>query len=271
MDNDLNKDQSVTDPDLNSADAVNQQDLTDQSVTDQNQDVLADGTSKDKTVKYSEFEKANKRAKEAEEAQMTAQRQLELYQAQVQGQLQAQQTQQVQQGPKTNTERAMAELGLTVDDLYGENQVKLMNRKEQLDAVTAQNQNAAFANLQFIATHPDTSQIVGSVNPTTGNIMTKSPELAAILAKKPYLVNACVSVQATYEIVMQERKLADFEKNKAVDEEVRTRQGVDNATAPLGGSAAGGGGSGEVTQGQRLLTREQSRDLEAKYKQDGLI
>ena len=60
---------------------VAQQDLTDPSVRDQNQDVLADGTSAEKDVPYYELKKATDAKKTAEEGRLYAERQLELYQA----------------------------------------------------------------------------------------------------------------------------------------------------------------------------------------------
>jgi len=255
-DKDLNNDQMVTDQDLNKAGSVDRQGLTDQAASDQ--DVLADGTNKDKTVKYSEFEKANKRAKTAEEDLMTAQRQLEL------ATMQRMQPVQPQQQPKSSYEQAMADLGVTADDCYGETHVKVMNRKEQLDRVQTQQQNAVLSNQQFMSAHTDVSQVVGSVNPATGQIMVMSPELGAILARKPYLAGACnVSLQATYNIVIQERRLAELEQNDAVSRQHQARQEVENATLPLGGSAAGGGG-GDVVDNQKLLTQEEVDEIDRK-------
>ena len=251
-DNDLNTDQAVTDQGLNNADAATQQDLTDQAVADQKQDVLADGTDTNKTVPYAKLKEASDARKEAEEKAAYAQRQLELLQAQQAGQ----QVSPVNVQPKTSMEQAMLEYGVTADELYGDVMIKVMARKDQIDNAVRQQQNTIFANQQFMATHSDVSQVVGSVNPATGAIMTNSPELAAILAKKPYLVGACTSVQATYEIVVQERKFAEFEKKQAAITEHQTRQGVENSTQPMGGSAAGGGGAGDI-QDEKLMTREQ--------------
>ena len=79
----------------------------------------------------------------------------------------------------------MLEYGVTADELYGDVMIKVMARKDQIDNAVRQQQNTIFANQQFMATHSDVSQVVGSVNPATGAIMTNRPELAAILAKKP--------------------------------------------------------------------------------------
>jgi hypothetical protein len=263
--NDLNTDQPVTDPDLNSAGAVNQQDLQAQSVDEQNQNVLADGSDPNKPVPYAKLKTAieakNVEAdarKQAEEKAAYAQRQLELMQAQMTGQQNAPQ----QNAPRTSMEQAMQDCGATADDLYGEVIVKVMARKDVIDRAMSQQQNVAFANQQFVSTHSDVLQVVGSVNPSTGQVMTPSPELAAIILQKPHLAGACTSVQAMYDIVMQERKLSELEKNHAALQQHQTRQGVDTATQPLGGSAAGGGGSGEQTQGQDLMTRAQVDDIE---------
>lgn len=264
--NDLNKGQLVTDPDLNNADLVGQQGLTDQSATDQNQELLADGTDPNKTVKYSELKKAtdakNAEAtarKEAEEKAAYAQRQLELVMAQQQGQQMAQ----PQAAPKTSLEQAMLEYGVTSDELYGDVIIKVMARKDEIDNAIRQQQNAVFANQQFVSTHPDVAQVVGSVNPMSGQVMTMSPEFAAVIAKKPYLAGACSTVESMYQIVMQERKLAEFEKNQVSLQEHQNRQGVDTATQPMGGSAAGGGGAGDQ-HNQPLMNREQVAEWDRK-------
>ena len=113
---DLNNAQPVTEPDLN-AEPVTQQDLTDPPVQDSDQDLLADGTTKDKSVPYSELEKATKRAKEAEEQVAYAQRTIDLMQ-------QNSQQQPVQQtAPKTISEQALENCGMVKEDeirIHGE-------------------------------------------------------------------------------------------------------------------------------------------------------
>ncbi|KKN77226.1 hypothetical protein LCGC14_0362040 [marine sediment metagenome] len=266
--NDLNNDQVVTDQDLNKTDAVNQSGLQDQSATDQNQDVetLADGTKKDKSVKYSEFEKANKRAKDAEEAQMTAERSLELYQANVAGQQTA--TQQQAQPTGTVYEQAMAQLGLTEDDLYGGNIVKVNNLVAQMNTAISQQQTTFNANQQFVNSHSDFSQVVGSVNPATGAVITPSVEVAALLQTNPYLANA--SYQVIYNEVIKARKFAEFEKTVAANKEHLDRQNIDTASDPMGGSAAGGGAGGDV-QSQRMMTREESLKIRAQLANGELV
>lgn len=257
---DLNKVGAVAQQDLNKADVVNQQDLDNAGVVDQQKqdDKLADGTDANKDVKYSDLKKATDRAnteaearKAAEEQAAYAQRQLELMQQQAVVQANA------PQQPLSPMEQALVDCGLTADELYvGENYVKVINRKDQILNANQQQQQIVNANQQFIAQHPDVSQVVGSVNPMTGQIMTCSPELMAILAKKQYLAGACTTVQATYDIVLQERKLAEFEKAQASNQEHQNRQEVDSNTLPMGGSAAGGGGTGDPNN-QSLMTREQ--------------
>jgi hypothetical protein len=256
MENDLNKDQVVTDPDL-TAGAVAQQDLDTQVVTEDKDDLLADGTKKaDKTVKYSEFEKANEAKKVAEEQTAYAQRQLEIVQQQ---QSQVQQTQQNQ--PGSTYELAMQQLGFTADDLYdGNNVLKIQNRKAELDNMMQQQQTAAIAQQQFIASHSDFGTVVGSVNPSTGVIMTWSQEAQALKMKKPYLAASFQTAEGAYHAVMDERNLVDLEKKAAVNQEHLNRQGVDLNTAPLGGSAAGGGGAGDPMS-QSLLSREATQDI----------
>jgi len=269
-DNDLNTDQVVTDQDLNNADVVDQQDLTDQSVTDQNQDdKLADGTSADKTVKYSEMQKQVEARKLAEEQTAHAQRQLELMQAKEAGMIQSGQNTQVSR-PQSTMEQAMQELGLTADDLYGENLVNVQRRKDQLDYALNQQSQANIASNQFVASHPDAAQVIGSVNPITQQFA-PSVELSQILTAKPHLAGACNSLQGAYDVVMEQRKLAAFEKKAAVNTEHQNRANADVVTQPLGGSAAGGAG-GVGTQGaQSLLTREQTLEIERKLAAGELV
>ena len=259
MEKDLNKAQAVTEPDLKETQPVTESGVTEQVADVQKQDEkLADGTSTEKDVPYSELKKATDAKNAAEEQTAYAQRQLELMQQQALVQANA------PQQPMTSTEQALADLGLTADDIYvGENYVKIMNRKDQIDSVKTQQQQIAVGNQQFAAQHPDVSQVVGSVNPMTGQIMTCSPELMSLLTKKPYLAGACTTVQAAYDIVLHERKLAEFEKTQASNQEHQNRQEVDNTTQPMGGSAAGGGGAGDPNN-QSLMSREQVLAIEQK-------
>lgn len=262
MENDLNNDQAVTDQntDLNTADVVNQQNLADdQAVQDQNQDnVLADGTDTNKSIPYAEFQKANEKAKESETARQDAENRLAMMQN-----MQNQQTQQTQQtiaAPKTASEQALQDLGFEEEDLYGGNIVKYHQRLNEINNQAVQQNNAALANQQFMATHPDVSQVVGTVNPMTGQPV-YSAELLAVLQEKPHLAGACNSVQGAYNVVMEARELSKLRQTGQIADEHLTRKGVDTQIAPLGGSAAGGGGAGSQ-QGQGMLSREQSQQIE---------
>lgn len=256
---DLNSGGSVATQDLKEAGAVNQQDLN-QSVTDEQDERLADGSKKsEKTVKYEEFEKANAAKKEAEEALLLSEQKLA---QSVQLQMQAAQQQQAQQTvqPGSTFEVAMKEYGFAPDDLYiGENLVKVQNRKSELDAMAQQQQTVFTANQQFIASHPDFTQVVGSVNPATGRIMAWSQEALLLQQKMPYLANL-QSAKDVYETVINARKLAELEKTSAANKEHLARQEAGNLTEPLGGSAGGGGGAGDPNS-QQLLTREQTQEI----------
>ncbi len=262
---DLNNAGAVDQQDLNKADSVNQQDLNnDGSVDQQEQDgKLADGTDENKTVKYADLKKATDRVAEeskarkaAEEQAAYAQRMLEL--------LQANQPQQTQQQAGSTYEQAMIDLGITTDDLYdGANIVKVQNRKAVLDTALQQQQSAFTATKQFVASHSDFTQVVGSVNPTTGFIVAWSQEALSLQQKKPWLAGAFQSAQGAYEAVMQERKLTELETKAAVNQEHLNRQDIDNASLPLGASAAGGGGAGDP-QNQRMMTREEVIETERK-------
>ena len=255
-DNDLNNDQAVTDPqDLNNADVVNQQNLEVPVVQEQEQEVLADGTDANKTVPYAKLKEASDARKVAEEQAAHAQRQLELMQ------LQSQQVQQTYVQPKSMSDQALENCGLTADDLYGENIVKYQEETNRLANVQRQRDSATMADQQFTMQHPDVIQVVGSVNPITGQFAA-SPELTALLTKKPLLTAACTTKEIAYELVMQERQLNELQKTNSVTQEQQVRQNVDNKTQPLGGSAAGGMG-GSASQGQGLMTREQVLEIEA--------
>ena len=204
QDNDLNIAPPVTEPDLNNADAVNQQDLSNDVVNQTQQDgTLADGTSAEKDVPYSKLKEATDRAKKAEEDLAFSQRNYDLLQANQQGQ---QQATQVQKAGSTY-EQAMLDLGLTADDLYGENMIKVQNRKSELDQAVQVQQSAYNANAQFFTSHPDFTQVVGSVNPATGTIMSWSSEALALQQKKPWLAGAFQTAQGAYEAVIAERRL----------------------------------------------------------------
>ena len=263
--NDLNNDQVVTDQtDLNNTDVVNQADLTDQVVTDQNQtDVLADGSSADKQVPYAKLKAEADARKAAEEQCATAQRQLELMQANQQGQQMAQQQSTQQAQPNNTFELAMQQLGITTDDMYEpENQLKVQRLKSQLDGQLIQAQQGIVAAQQFMSTKTDTMQVVGSVNPQTGQIMTMSPALSDLLIRKPHLKAACVSVQAAYDLVKQDQLLTEYEKTKNINQQHLNRVNADIKTQPGGGSSAGGGGGAGDQAGQQMMTREQVADIE---------
>jgi len=264
--NDLNKDQSVTGSDLNSADVVNQPDLNKDagSVDQQNLDVLADGTPTDKTVKYADLKKAvdDKNVavtaqKAAEEQTLHAQRQLELM-------AQQQQPTATPTAPALIEDQALKDLGITADELYGENVVLYQKRVNQLSQAQQQQNQAQFANQQFMMSHPELNQVVGNVNPANGQITTASPELYAILGKKPYLANSCGTLQGAYEIVMQERKITKLENAGDPNKNNKPADKVATATDPLGGSAGGGSGGGEMSP-QGLLSRDQVAQIDADF------
>lgn len=260
---DLNSGGSVATQDLKDAGTVNQQDLN-QSVTGEQDEILADGSKKsDKTVKYEEFEKANAAKKEAEEARVVAEQKLaQAVQLQQQTTLQQQAGQAPQ--PSSTYELAMQQLGLTADDLYdGNNQLKVQKLKAELDTALQQQQATFATNQQFMASHPDFTQVVGNVDPATGRITAWSSEALLLQQKKPHLAASFQSAQGAYELVMAERRLAELEKNDAANKEHLQRQGVDTNIAPLGGSAAGGGGAGDP-HGQQVLTREQLLEIRRK-------
>lgn len=237
---DANTEQVVTDPDVNT-EVVNQQ-ATEQAEANQEQ-----------AVPYERFKEVNEAKKAAEEQAAHAQRQLDLIQ------MNAQQAQQVQTAPKSTSQQALDSLGITADDLFGENVVKYQEAVNQLNNAQVQQNNAAMQTQEFMMTHPDIANVIGSVNPMTGQIMQTTPELMALVAKKPYLRQA--SVQDLYLAVQDERKFSEYEKTATIQKEHQKRTGVKIETQPLSGSAAGGGGAGSQGR-QQLMTREQVLDME---------
>ncbi len=260
---DLNNSQSVADTDLNKVQVVTEPDLT---APGQGEEPvkLADGTEeKDKTVKYEEFKKANEAKKVAEAEAQTLRDQMALIAVNQQAAPVAQQPQQ----PSSTYELAMQQLNLTADDLYGENIVKVQSRKAELDTALQQQQSEFSTNQQFISSHPDFMQVVGSVNPATGRIMAWSQEALSLQQKKPYLASTFQSAQGAYQTVMDERKLVELENKAAANKEHLARQGVDVETEPLGGSAAGGGSGGDPNNRQ-MMSREQVLEIERKLAND---
>ncbi|KKM81437.1 hypothetical protein LCGC14_1329760 [marine sediment metagenome] len=258
---DLNNSQSVADSDLNTDQSVTGQDLN-QLVTEKQAETLADGDDESKkTVKYEEFKKANEAKKAAEEQSQLLQNQLAIMQANQQ--VAPVETQQ----PGSTYELAMQQLGISADDLYGENIIKVQTRKSELDTMLQQQQSALTANRQFILSHPDFTQVVGSVNPTNGQIMTWSQEALSLQQKKPYLAATFQSAQGAYQAVMDERQLVELKSKADANKEHLIRQGVELETNPLGGSAAGGGAGGDPNN-QQMLTREQVLEIERKLAND---
>ena len=89
-----------------------------------------------------------------------------------------------------------------------------------------------------------------------------------ILTEKPYLTAAAyASSQGAYQVVIDERKRAELEKSATANQEHLARQGVDNNTDPLGGSAAGGGGVGDPNNRQ-MMSREQVLEIRNKLAND---
>ena len=256
---DLNKSQSVADPDLNKAPVVTEPDL---SASGQG-DKLADGDDKDKkTVKYTEFEKANKAKAAAEEEARTVREQMQIMVANQQQNVQP--IQNVSQ-PTTVYDQARADLGLQDEEYPTEtDRGRIIQRTIEIQSAANQQQQQAVSNQRFIQEHADYGEVVGR---QIGNNFQMSPELLKIITEKPHLANAASNSQSAYKIVMDERKLAELEKNAATNQEHLTRQGIDNKTDPLGGSAAGGGGAGDPNN-QQMMSREQVLEIRTRLAND---
>lgn len=253
---DLNTGQLVADTDLNKEQSVAAQDLT-ASGQGKQAGTLADGTDENKTVKYSEFKKANDAKVVAEELlkkqQQDHQTQMALLQAN-------QQPVQTQTQPLSDYEQAKTDLGIANVEYPTEaERSNVMTRMAELVNIRNQQTNAAFANQQFESSHPDFTSAVGLRNPVTGAIQ-PTAEIVKILAEKPYLTAAAyASSQGAYEIVMQERKIQELSQLNTVQQEHLKQQGIDTKLAPVSGAAAGGGA---ITTTGASVTVEQQRAAE---------
>ena len=262
MAEDVNKTQVVTESDVKDGQVVTDQGVTEQVADAQNQDgALTDGTDPNKPIPYSRLKEATDATKAAEEARKVAEEQAAHAQRQIEiiEQQRLMQANPVQQ-PKSSMEQALADCNVTAEEMYGEVIPRVMARKDEIDRATQQQQQAAMGVQQFVINHPDISQVVGSVNPATGQIISPNAEVLALVAKKPYLASA--TLEAIFDAVKDARKLSDFEKAQTVNKEHLDRQGIDTETQPLGGSAAGGVASGDVQQ--PMMSREAQQEIRRK-------
>lgn len=254
--NDLNTNQSVTDSDLNNAQPVTEPDL---NAPGQGEgELLADGSDKNKKVPYSEMEKAINERKAAEEQLELLRSQMALINAN-----QQQQPQQQPQQPVSVYEQAKADLGLTGEEYIDEAQRgKIYARINEITQLQNQQTAAAFSNQQFEASHPDFGNVVGLRNPSNGQIQ-PTAEIRKILTEKPHLIPAAyASSQGAYEIVIQQRKLDELQKQNTAQEEHLKQQGIDTKLAPVSGAAATGGALSAKTAG--AITAEQQAENERK-------
>lgn len=257
---DLNTGQLVAGTeDLNSAQAVTEQDLN-QSVTEKQAETLADGTNENKTVKYSEFKKAND-AKIAAEELLKKQEQDHLSQMAI---LQAnQQPVQTQAQPLSDYDQAKTDLGLANTEYVSEvERSAIHTRMTEIMNVRSQQSAAALTNQQFELSHSDFGSVVGLRNPVTGQIQ-PTAEVMKILTEKPHLTAAALaSSQGAYQIVIQERELTKLREQTTVQEEHLKQQGIDTKLAPVSGAAAAGGALSTKTAG--TITLEQQEENERK-------
>lgn len=150
------------------------------------------------------------------------------------------------------------QLGYEIDYLTGEQHGHVLQLMIQVQSNVAATQG-------FLQNHPDFTQVVGTIN-QQGQIV-PSAELMKIITEKPHLRSIAASPQSAYGLVMQERKIAELEKTATANQEHLARQGVDNETGPLGGSAASGGGAGDPNN-QQMMSREQVLEIERKLAND---
>lgn len=254
---DLNTNQSVTGSDLNNAQVVAEPDL---NASGQGEgELLADGSDENKKVPYTELKKAIDEKNAAEEQAKLLQSQMALINANQQQQVVQSQPQQ----PLSVYEQAKADLGLTGEEFIDESQRgKIYARINEITQLQNQQTAAAIANQQFEASHPDFGNVVGLRNPLNGQIQ-PTAEISKILTEKPHLIPAAyASSQGAYEIVMQQRKLDELQKQNTAQEEHLKQQGIDTKLAPVSGAAATGGALSAKTAG--AISAEQQAENERK-------
>lgn len=230
------------------AQSTAEQGVEGQVAADSQQGVLADDTSQDKDVPYSRFKEVNEKAKAAEDAKVLAEEQAQQARDQL-ALVQANQAPVQVQQPVSTYEQALNDCGLKGQEyLSQEEQIKVNARMEQLGTMRTQQQQQSIIDQQFAQSHPDFGKAVGQLNSVTGQFMA-SAELQKILMEKPYLQASCSTARGAYEIVMQERKLAELSQKNTSLEQHQTQQNVDANLAPMS-SVAAGGGAVSRTKGQ---------------------
>ena len=200
---------------------------------------------------------AERQKRQEAEAQLQAVQAQNLAYQQQMAQSQAQAQAQPKQ-PETTYSIAVRELGLSNVVYPSQDELsQVFARKDQLDAQNVRQQQVLNQNAQFTATHPDYGEVVGS---TVGGVFVASQEVNALLLKKPWLRDvANSSAQAVYDLVMQERQLAEYTKNQTVANERDNRQKADAITAPMSAR----GGAGGVSDSQ-FTSAEDVQKMEAR-------
>jgi hypothetical protein len=150
------------------------------------------------------------------------------------------------QRQKTTYEQAIEDCRIDPDYMTESDRIRVMARKDELDLQRNIQIANQFANQRFIDSHSDFTTVAGHLNPT-GEFV-PSAELQKILIKKPYLRASCTA-QGAYEIVMEERRLAELTRTA---QQHKVQQEVDMKTSPMSPAAAGGGAvsrtEGQITE-----------------------
>jgi len=170
---------------------------------------------------------------------------------------------QTAQLPENSYQQALRELGLQDESyLTVEQQAQVFNRKDQLDLHRNRQMLQSQNDMQFIMSHPDYNSVVGPVNPMTGQRV-PSEELSRILMEKPYLsASVYGSAQAAYDVVMQERQLAELKKLQSSAQEQENRRNAEARMSPMSPTETGGAGDESVG----LRTFDQVAAMEARVK-----
>ena len=168
------------------------------------------------------------------------------------------------QKPMTTYEQAKAELGLSDVEWLSEPQKDQVEaRRAQLDNARTTQTIAQATARQFMDSHDDFAEAVGTVHPVTGEFI-PSKEVIQILAKEPYLrASIFQGPESAYKIVMKHRKAAEKEAKLATLEEHQAALSEDDKLKPMSPGSRGGGSSTKRTYKTAEDVRAMEREIEA--------
>lgn len=223
--------------------------------------VLADGTQADKPVEYNRFKEVNDAKKAAEERIGQLEQYVRLQQANP-PQQQAQ-----QQQPQSVTLQVMKELDIDPEDIMtGQQQAQVNDEVTRRTAAVTQSQ---FQVQSFIASKPDFAQVVGIVDPLTGQFIYAQPMLR-VFQTNPGIMQALQSAgaggfQLAYKIASQDptymAEVAKATANPVVAASEKANQVIQNANSMTSVSAVAGAGTLDRKAAILALSDEEFKNL----------